>query len=132
MLRFILSGEFFPKKFHIFFAQFFNLPDFPDFLSKYIREISTFLTFWPLENFSNGDRTPTYIDTYLHLFTKFEDFGQKALRYERALFALNKENPNLQLNGNWTKTEGRSQNSLSSLPPIKKVGRRNIPERCSR
>ena len=35
-----------------------------------------------LENSTNSDRTPPYIDTYLRLFTNFEKFGKNALQSE--------------------------------------------------
>ena len=37
VVRVILIGELFPRNFHVVFAQFFNLPDFPDFFSRYVK-----------------------------------------------------------------------------------------------
>ena len=35
VVRVVVMGELFPRDFHIFFAQFFNLPNFPVFFSTY-------------------------------------------------------------------------------------------------
>ena len=37
----------------------------------------TNVIFLLLENFTNSDRTPPYIDTYLQLFPNFGNFGKK-------------------------------------------------------
>ena len=43
----ILVGELFPHNFHVFFAQFFNRPDFPNlFFQIYIMSNLTFLFFF--------------------------------------------------------------------------------------
>ena len=42
----------------------------------------TNFTFLVLENFTNSDRTPPYIDTYLQLFPNFGIYGKNALRQE--------------------------------------------------
>ena len=66
--------------FHVSFAQFCNLPDFPGFFfSKYVK-FNKAVFFLLLENITNSDRTPPYLDTYLQLFPNFENSGQKALR----------------------------------------------------
>ena len=40
----------------------------------------TNLMFWALENLTNSDRTPPYIDTYLQLFPNFGNYGKNPLR----------------------------------------------------
>ena len=40
----------------------------------------TNLIFLVLENITNNDRTPPYIDTYLQLFPNFGNYGKNALR----------------------------------------------------
>ena len=64
--------------FEIFFAQFFNLPYFPVFFPNI--GMLTNLTFLVLENFTNSDRTPPYIDTYLQLFPNFGNYGKNPLQ----------------------------------------------------
>ena len=78
-LRAILIGELFVHIiFDICFAQFFNLPYFPVFFINI--GMLTNLIFLLLENFTNSDRTPPYIDTYLQLFPNFGKIGKNALR----------------------------------------------------
>ena len=80
LLSIILIGEFFFQIFDIFcFAQFFHLPYFPDFFFPNIGMLTN-LIFLLLENFTNSDRTPPYIDTHLQLFPNFGIFGKNALR----------------------------------------------------
>ena len=55
--------ESFPPIFPMFcFAQFFNLPDFPDcFFPKYAKVCKP--VFFNLKNFTKSDSTPPYLDT---------------------------------------------------------------------
>ena len=115
-IRVILIGDFFARNFHVLFAPFFNLSDFPAFIfsrlvklrvipiiywrtfrpnfSHLLRAIFqscifswvffqiymgmlTNLIYLILENFTNSDRTPPYIDTYLQLFPNFGNYGKK-------------------------------------------------------
>ena len=55
-LESFLSESFSSHKFDILFAQCFNLPDFPDFFSKYVKFNE--LDFLLVENFTNSDRMP--------------------------------------------------------------------------
>ena len=73
----ILIGELFLQIFDIFFAQFFNLPYFPGFFFPIIGMLTNLIFLLLLENFTNSDRTPPYIDTYLQLFPHFGKFGKK-------------------------------------------------------
>ena len=76
----ILAGELFSKLIvDIFIAQFFPSSIFSCFYFPNIGMLTTFI-FLRLENFTNSDRTPPYIDTCLQLFSKFGKFGKKALR----------------------------------------------------
>ena len=47
----------------------------------------TNLIFLLLENFTNSDRTPPYIDTYLQLFPNFGNFGKKRSPIRMSLIA---------------------------------------------
>ena len=78
--RLVYSGHsyrrpFFFQFFDIFFAQFFSLPYCPVFFPN--NGMLTNLIFSVLENFTNGDRTPPYIDTYLLLFPNFWKLWKK-------------------------------------------------------
>ena len=75
----ILIGELFFPIFDIFFAQFFNPPYFPGFFFPNIGMLTN-LIFLVLKKFTNSDRTPPYIDTYLQLFSNFGNYGKNALR----------------------------------------------------
>ena len=78
VFRVILIGELFFRIFDIFFAQFFNLLYFPVFFPNI--GMLTNVIFLLLENFTNSDRTPPYIDTYIQLFPNFGNFVKNALR----------------------------------------------------
>ena len=67
----ILLGELFLPSFQPFFAEFFNLPYFLFFFSTRVLVYLTNLIFLLLDNFTNNDRTPPHIDTYLQLFPNF-------------------------------------------------------------
>ena len=73
--RGILIGELFFQIFDISFAQFVNIPYFPVFFRNL--EMLTNLIFLLLDNLTNSDRTPPYIDTYLQLFPNFWKFWKK-------------------------------------------------------
>ena len=68
----------FSHNFHIFFAQFFHLPYFPDYFFKYVKFNE--LVFSASGEFTNSDKTPPYIDACLQLFPNFGSCGKNALR----------------------------------------------------
>ena len=74
----ILIGEVFFQIFDFFFAQIFNLPNFPIF-SPNIGMLTNSI-FLVLENFTNSDRTPPYVDIYLQLFPNSGNYEKNALR----------------------------------------------------
>ena len=61
-VRVILIGQLFTSKFRHFFAQLFNLPYFPVFFFPKCVKFNEHVFFLLLENFTNSDRTPPYID----------------------------------------------------------------------
>ena len=67
----------------IFFAQFFNPPYFPDFFFPNKCVKFNELGFLLLENFTNSDRTPPKLDTYLQLFPNFGIYGKNDTWYLR-------------------------------------------------
>ena len=77
-VRVILIGGLFFQIFDIVFAQLFNFP----YLAVFFFNFGTLtnLIFLLLGNFTNSDRTPPYIDTYLKLFPNFGNSGKNALR----------------------------------------------------
>ena len=78
-IRMTLIGErLFPQSFDNCFAQASNLPYFPDFFFQ-MCEFNE-VVFLLLENFTNSERTPPYIGTYLQLFPNFGNYGKNALR----------------------------------------------------
>ena len=79
IVRVIHIGEFFVQFFDVVFAQFFNLPYFPAFFLPNIGRLTN-LIFLVLEKFTDSDRTPPYIDTYLQLCPNFGNYGKNALR----------------------------------------------------
>ena len=78
-VRVILIGELFFQCFDIFYTQFFILPYFPGFFSPIIGMLTN-LIFLVLEKFTNSERTPPHIDTYLQFFPNFGNYGENALR----------------------------------------------------
>ena len=77
------------SKGHSYRRAFFPIFRHLNFVSRNFSILHIFLGFFPnigmltnliflvLENFTNSDRTPPYIDTYLHLFPNFGNFGKK-------------------------------------------------------
>ena len=78
---FLYRREFFFPNFRHFFRAIFQSSIFSCFFfpQKYwnVNELDIFAF---LENFTNSDRTPPYIDTYVQLFPNFGNFGKNALR----------------------------------------------------
>ena len=73
----ILIGELFFQVFGIYlFCAIFQSSIFSWFFSPTVWNFTN-LIFLLLENFTNSDRTPPYIDTYLQLFPNFGNYGKK-------------------------------------------------------
>ena len=72
-----LSESFFPIFSMFGLRNFLIFQIFLIFFSKYIYVKLTNLIFYPLENFTNSDRTPPYLGTNLQLFPKFGNSGEK-------------------------------------------------------
>ena len=79
VVRVILIGELSSTKFRHFFRVSFQIFHIFLFFSPNIGKLTN-LIFLVLGNFTNSDRTPPYIDTYLQLFPNFGNYGKNALR----------------------------------------------------
>ena len=78
----ILTGELFSPTISTFFSRNFSI--FHIFLVFFFTNIGmlTNLMLLVLEKSTTTDRTPPYIDTYLHLFPNLGNYGENALRQE--------------------------------------------------
>ena len=79
ILRVFLVREFVFHNFDMFFAQFFNLPYFPDFSSNYYVKFNEVFCFWRISR-TVTERLRILIHIYLRLNPNFGKHGKNALR----------------------------------------------------